>query len=59
MKITLKTAMYISRTIKEIEKDKYGNEAMKKRRKLRKYIEKLTDDEWLQLKKQFLKPFAF
>lgn len=59
MKITLRTAMYISRKIKEIGKDPYSNEAMDKRRKLRKYIEKLTDDEWLQLKKQFLKPFAF
>lgn len=58
MKITLRTAMYISRTIKDIAKSPYGNEAMEKRRKLAKYIKKLTDDEWLQLKKQFVKPFA-
>ena len=59
MKITLRTAMYITSKIREIEKDKWGNEAMNIKRKLAEYVSKLTDDEWLELKKQFERPQAY
>ena len=59
MKITIRTAMYISHKIREIEKDKYSNEALNIKRKLAEYVSKLTDDEWLELKKQFERPQAY
>lgn len=60
MKITLKTAMYIISKIREIdivnktreiERIRNSNEAFKIKEKLAEYVKKLTDDEWLELKK--------
>ena len=59
MKITLKQAMYISGKIKEIEKNKNSYESLKIRRTLAEYVSKLTDDEWLELKKQFEREEAY
>lgn len=61
MKITLRTAMYITGKIREIEKEqksqRFYDYTIKK--KLAEYVAKLTDDEWLELKKQFERPQAY
>lgn len=67
MKITLRTAMYIADKIKEIERARLENERIrfkantifKKKEGLAEYVKKLTDDEWLELKKQFERPQAY
>lgn len=68
MKITLKTATYITDKIKEIERVnkrleieriRNSNEIFEKKEKLAEYVSKLTNNEWLELKKQFERPQAY